>query len=77
MNQKSLFVVIGIAAVIVIVSVFAVMNSLDKGKAFSDEMNSDKALQDLKEGKISILEYCSHGYAEKACNDYKNQHGLS
>jgi hypothetical protein len=76
MNQKSLFIVVGLAAAVVIVSVIAVMNSLDKTKAYSNIMNSDQALQDLKNGKISILEYCSHGYSVDTCNDYKNEHGI-
>lgn len=71
MNQKSVLIAVGIASAVIIISVIAVMNSLDKTKAFSNIMNADQALQDLKDGKISILEYCSHGYSDKACNDYK------
>jgi hypothetical protein len=50
-----------------------------KTNEFSDAMNADKLLQDLDDGKITILQYCEHKVSEeqqKLCIDYKNKFGI-
>jgi hypothetical protein len=41
-----------------------------------DELK-DEALSDLRNGKITILEYCDRpGHNEELCTPYKNLHGI-
>ena len=55
------------------------MNGIQTTNKFSDFMNADKLLQDLKEGKITILQYCEHKVSEEQqqkCTEYKNRFGI-
>ena len=44
--------------VVAVVVIIGVMNSVQTTNEFNDVFNADKLLQDLKDGKITILEYC-------------------
>ena len=70
----------GISIPIVIVLVIAdIWSGTQRMTEYSDVMNADKLLQDLNDGKITILEYCEHEVSDeqqRICTDYKNRFGL-
>jgi hypothetical protein len=75
-----MLIIMGISIPIVIVVVIAgIWSGTQRTNEFSDIMNADKLLQDLKDGKITILQYCEHKVSDeqqKLCTDYKNNYGL-
>jgi hypothetical protein len=80
--NKMLILFIGIGIVAGVVAYYSYQVSTEKINKTSYELNyfqlRDQAQQDLKNGKISMLDYCAKGFKEdvKSCNDYKNAHGI-
>jgi nitrogen fixation-related uncharacterized protein len=59
--DKTMLITIGISIPIVIVLVIAaIWSGTQRTNQFSDVMNADKLLRDLKDGKITMLQYCEH-----------------
>ena len=65
--------------VVIVLAIFAIMNGIQRTNEASDVINQDRLLQDLKDGKITILEYCEHKVSDeqqRLCTDYKNKYGV-
>lgn len=65
--------------VVAVIAIYAVMNGVQRTNQASDIMNADKLFQDLKEGKITVLQYCEHKISDeqqKVCTEYKNKFGI-
>jgi hypothetical protein len=67
-------IILGILAIVGLWMGSTVISSIDRPN------QEKKAFDDVKSGKISILEYCDSGLViqgmVKACNDYKNTLGV-
>jgi hypothetical protein len=65
--------------VVIVVAIYAIMDNIQRTNEATDMVTGDKLLQDLKDGKITILQYCEHKVSneqQKLCTDYKNKFGL-
>jgi hypothetical protein len=77
MDKTILIIMCVSIPVVTVLAIFAIMNGIQRTNEASDVFNADKLLQDLKDGKITILEYCEHKVSDeqqKLCTDYKNQY---
>lgn len=80
--NKLSILLIGIGIVAGVVAYYSYQVSIEKINKTSYEFNyfqlRDQAQQDLKNGKISMSDYCAKGFKEdvKTCDDYKNAHGI-
>lgn len=65
--------------IVIVLVIAAIWSGIQRMTEFRDVMNADKLLQDLNDGKITILDYCEHKVSDeqqKICTDYKNRFGL-
>lgn len=65
--------------IVIVLVIAAIWSGIQRMTEFRDVMNADKLLQDLNDGKITILDYCEHKVSheqQKICTDYKNRFGL-
>jgi hypothetical protein len=78
--DKTILIIMGISIPVVIVVVIAgIWSGTQRTNQASDIMNADRLFQDLKEGKITILQYCEHKISDeqqKVCTEYKNKFGI-
>ena len=78
--DKTILIIMGISIPLVTgLAIYAIMNGIQRTNEASDIFNADKLLQDLNDGKITILQYCEHKVSaeqQKLCTDYKNQFGI-
>jgi hypothetical protein len=65
--------------IVVVVAIYAMMDNIQRTNQASDIMNANRLFQDLKEGKITAMQYCEHKTSDeqqKVCTEYKNKFGI-
>ena len=63
LKKTRLAFIVGIV-VVVGVGIYLGFDTYNNSIKMADELNQSQALKDLQERRMSILEYCSHGFTD-------------
>lgn len=63
LKKTTLAFIVGIV-VVVGVGIYVGFDTYNNSIKMADELNQSQALKDLQEHRMSILEYCSHGFTD-------------
>ncbi|MDQ5870158.1 MAG: hypothetical protein M3530_10605 [Thermoproteota archaeon] len=63
LKKTRLAFIVGIV-VVVGVGIYAGFDTYNNSIKMADQLNQSQALKDLQERRMSILEYCSHGFTD-------------
>lgn len=63
LKKTTLAFIVGIV-VVVGVGIYVGFDTYNNSIKMADQLNQSQALKDLQERRMSILEYCSHGFTD-------------
>jgi hypothetical protein len=63
LKKTTLAFIVGIV-VVVGVGIYLGFDTYNNSIKMADQLNQSQALKDLQERRMSILEYCSHGFTD-------------